>query len=130
MPDDVGDAIGSAPKSGRPKWTALAEAFKSGKITSTAALAILGRFDPATSSDERLELLLKDIARRGARPGQGRKVTPLDGVTITSGRGGIAVSIKRAGRTAAFADWLETRLEEMIKDSYETFTAVNSKEDT
>lgn len=130
VPDDVGDAIGPAPKSGRPKWTALADAFIAKKVTSTAALAILGKLDPATSSDDRLDLLLKEIVRRGARPGQGRAVSPVDGVTIKSGRGGIAVSIKRTGPSAAFADWLETRLEDMIKESYAAFTAVNPMDDT
>ncbi len=130
VPDDVGDAIGPAPKSGRPKWTALADAFIAKKVTSTATLAILGKLDPATSSDDRLDLLLKEIARRGARPGQGRAMSPVDGVTIKSGRGGIAVSIKRTGPSAAFADWLETRLEDMIKESYAAFTTVNPTDDT
>lgn len=130
VPDDVGDAIGPAPKSGRPKWTALADAFIAKKITSTAALAILGKLDPGTSSDDRLDLLLKEIARRGARPGRSRAVSPVDGVTIKSGRGGIALSIKRTGSSAAFANWLETRLEDMIKESYAAFTAVNPTDDT
>lgn len=130
VPDDVGDAIGPAPKSGRPKWTALAEAFIAGKVTPAAALAILRKLDPGMSSDDRLELLLKEIARRGARPGQGRAVSPVDGVTIKSGRGGIAVSIRRTGESAGFADWLETRLEDMIKESYAEFTAVNSGDET
>lgn len=130
VPNDIGDAIGPAPKSGRPKWTALADAFIAKKVAPTTALTILGKLDPATSSDDRLDLLLKEIARRGARPGQGRVVSPVDGVTIKSGRGGIAVSIKRAGQSAEFADWLESRLENMIKESYAAFTAVNPTDDT
>lgn len=130
VPDDVGDAIGPAPKSGRPRWTDLADAFIAKKVTATAALAILHKLDPGASSDERLDLLLKEIARRGARPGQGREVSPVDGVTIKTSKGGIALSIKRSGKAAAFADWLEPRLEDIIKESYAEFTAVNPSDDT
>lgn len=131
VPDEVGDAIGAAPKSGRPKWTALAEAFIAKRVDSKAALAILSKLDTSTSSsDERLDLLLKEIARRGARPGEGTTISPVDGVTIKAGQGGIAVSIKRTGKSAAFAEWLQPRLEDMIKESYAEFTAVNLRDDT
>lgn len=129
IPDDIGDAIGPAPKSGRPKWTALADAFHSKKIRPSAALTILGKLDPSLSSDERLDLLLKEITRRGARPGQGRESTPVDGVTIKSGRGSIAISIKRGGKNAEFADWLDARLDEIIKQSYAEFTTVNTRDE-
>ena len=129
VPDDVGDAIGPAPRSGRPKWTELADAFSAKKITAAAALAILHKLDEDTSSDERLDLLLKEIARRGARLGQGTEVSPVDGVTIKTSKGAIAISIKRTGTAAAFAEWLEPRLDDIIKESYAEFTAVNPTDD-
>lgn len=125
IPDDVGDQIGAAPKSGRPKWTALAEAFLSRKVNASSSFAILSKLSPELSSDDRLEQLMREITRRGARPSEGRKATPVPGVTIKSGRGSIAMSIKRLGENAAFAEWLDSELENIIKKSYQEFTAVN-----
>jgi ParB family chromosome partitioning protein len=125
IPDDVGDAIGAAQKSGRPKWTALAEAFIAKKVTAATALAILKKIDPETSSDERLDALLKEIARRGARPTQVRETAPVAGVTVKSGRGAVSVSISKSGANAAFGQWLDENIDEIIKEHYRAFTAVN-----
>ena len=130
IPDDVGDQIGAAPKSGRPKWTALAEAFLSRKVNASSSFAILSKLSPELSSDDRLEQLMREITRRGARPSEGRKATPVPGVTIKSGRGSIAMSIKRLGENAAFAEWLDSELENIIKKSYQEFTAVNPESET
>jgi ParB family transcriptional regulator, chromosome partitioning protein len=130
IPDDVGDAIGAAQKSGRPKWTTLAEAFIAKKVNASAVFAILAKLEDSVSSDDRLEQLLKEITRRGARPVEGRVVTPVEGITIKSGRGSIAVSIKRGGENAAFAEWLDAELEEIIKKSYREFTDVNPVDET
>jgi ParB family chromosome partitioning protein len=130
IPDDVGDQIGAAPKSGRPKWTALAEAFASKKVNASSSFAILSKLSVELSSDDRLEQLMREITRRGARPSEGREATPVPGVTIKSGRATIAMSIKRAGENAAFAEWLDRELEDIIKKSYQEFTAVNPADDT
>ena len=130
VPDDVGDLIGAAPKSGRPKWTALADAFASKKVSASSSLAILSKLNAELSSDDRLEQLLREITRRGARPSEGREATPVPGVSIKSGRTTIAMSIKRTGENAAFAEWLDRELEDIIKKSYQEFTAVNSTDDT
>ena len=130
IPDDVGDLIGAAPKSGRPKWTALAEAFASKKVNASSSFAILSKLSAELSSDDRLEQLMREITRRGARPSEGREATPVPGVTIKSGRATIAMSIKRAGENAAFAEWLDRELEDIIKKSYQEFTAVNPADDT
>lgn len=130
VPDDLGDVIGAAPKSGRPKWTALAEALQAKKITAAAALTYLRKLDATIPSDDRLEGLLKEVARRGTRTRQTHEVTPVEGVTIKSGQGSIALSVKKSGKNAAFADWLDSNLEDIIKESYATFTAVNGRDDT
>ncbi|AXI49310.1 plasmid partitioning protein RepB (plasmid) [Sulfitobacter sp. SK012] len=130
IPDDVGDQIGAAPKSGRPKWTALAEAFASKKVNASSSFAILSKLSAELSSDDRLEQLMREITRRGARPSEGREATPVPGVTIKSGRATIAMSIKRAGENAAFAEWLDRELEDIIRKSYQEFTAVNPVDDT
>ena len=130
IPDDVGDLIGAAPKSGRPKWTALAEAFASKKVNASSSFAILSKLSAELSSDDRLEQLMREITRRGARPSEGREATPVPGVTIKSGRATTAMSIKRAGENAAFAEWLDRELGDIIKKSYQEFTAVNPADDT
>lgn len=130
VPGRVGNLIGAAPKSGRPKWTALAELFLGGKLTERAALEILGKVDPATGSDDRLEALLKEAVKRGARPSGGaEEFTPLEGVIIRSGRSSLSLSVKKSGANAAFADWLDNNLAEIIKRSYAEFTDVNARDD-
>ncbi|MFW2589435.1 plasmid partitioning protein RepB [Sagittula sp. SSi028] len=125
VPDDVGDQIGAAPKSGRPKWTALADAFAGQKITASAALGILAGFDASMGSDERLDQLLKEITRRGARPAQSRETTPVEGITVKSGKAALSVNISKAGTNAAFGKWLDDNIDQIIREQYRTFTAVN-----
>ncbi|MEQ6204952.1 plasmid partitioning protein RepB [Sulfitobacter sp. HNIBRBA2951] len=125
VPEAVGDQIGAAPKSGRPKWTALADAFLAKKANALTCTKILTGLDGGMTSDERLERLLKEISRRGARAGESREVTPAPGVTIKSSRATIAMSVKRTGDSAAFAQWLDRELEGIIQKSYQEFTAVN-----
>jgi len=126
VPVKVGDLIGAAPKSGRPKWTALAELFISKKLTEKTAVSVLQTCGEEVSSDDRLDLLLKEASKRGAWQGQGTsEVTPVEGVTIKTGRGSISMSVKKSGANAKFADWLDDNLAEIIKRSYAEFTAVN-----
>ncbi len=130
VPDEVGDVIGAAQRAGRPKWTALADAFIAKKITASAAFAILSKLDPDISSDDHLERLLAEIARRGARPKEGRAVTPAPGVTIKSSNSSVTLAAKKTGKDAALGAWLDHHLEEIITKSYEEFTAVNTQDDT
>lgn len=131
IPVKIGDLIGAAPKSGRPKWTALAELFIAGKLTERSASKTLEGFAAGLNSDDRLENLLKEVAKRGARPASGVKETnPVDGVIIKSGRGSVSLSAKKTGNNAAFAAWLDGNLAEIIKRSYAEFTAVNTQDDT
>lgn len=131
VPTKVGDLIGAAPKSGRPRWTELAEVFIAKKLNEKAALAILAKAAPETPSDDRLELLIKEATKRVPRPNSGlAEVTPIDGVTIKSSRGAVSMSVKKTGTNAAFAKWLDNNLTEIIKKSYDEFTAVNPSDDT
>lgn len=126
VPAKVGDLIGAAPKSGRPRWTELAELFLSKKLTERAALDILTKIDAASGSDNRLDLLIKEATKRGAKGAGGiREVIPLEGVTIKAGRGTLSMSVKKSGANAEFATWLESNLEEIMKKSYAEFTSVN-----
>ena len=126
VPVKVGDLVGAAPKSGRPKWTALAELFISKKLTEKVALSVLKNCGQEVSSDDRLEVLLKEASKRGARQGNvTSEVTPVEGVTIKTGRGSVSMSVKKSGANAQFAEWLDDNLAEIIKRSYAEFTTVN-----
>ena len=126
VPVKVGDLIGAAPKSGRPKWTALAELFIAKKLTERAAVSVLQKCGKEVSSDDRLDVLLKEASKRGARQGRSSsEMTPVEGVTIKTGRGSISMSAKKSGTNAKFAEWLDENLAEIIKRSYAEFTAVN-----
>lgn len=130
VPSKVGDLIGAAPKSGRPRWTDLAELFIERKLTEKVALDVLAKISPALMSDERLETLIKEATKRGAKVKSGhREITPMEGVVIKAGRGSLSLSVKKSGVNAEFATWLEGNLEEIIKKSYAEFTGVNSEDD-
>lgn len=130
VPSRVGDLIGAAPKSGRPRWTDLAELFLERKLTEKVALDLLTKISASLTSDERLEALIKEASKRGTKVSSGpREITPMDGVVIKAGRGSVSLSVKKSGTSAEFASWLESNLEEIIKRSYTEFTDVNSEGD-
>lgn len=130
VPVKIGDLIGAAPKSGRPKWTELAELFLSKKLTERAAFDILAKVSASSSSDDRLEMLIKEATKRGAKMSNGvREISPLEGVTIKAGRTTLSLSVKKSGANAEFATWLESNLAEIIKKSYAEFADVNSVDD-
>lgn len=130
VPSRVGDLIGSAPKSGRPRWTDLAELFLERKLTEKIALNLLAKTSTSSTSDERLEALIKEASKRGTKVSSGpREITPLDGVVIKASRGSVSLSVKKSGTSAEFASWLESNLEDIIKRSYTEFTDVNSEDD-
>lgn len=129
VPRKVGDQIGAAPKSGRPKWTALAELFGSGKLSETLALRALASA-ASLSSDERVEALLREAAKRGRRQSASQKaVTAIGGVSIKSDRSAVSLSVKKSGKHAAFAAWLDENIEDIIKRSYAEFTEMNSQDE-
>lgn len=129
VPTRVGDLIGAAPKSGRPRWTDLAELFLERKLTEKAALDLLTKISATLTSDERLDALIKEASKRGTKVSSGpREIAPMDGVVIKAGRGSVSLSVKKSGTSADFANWLEANLEDIIKRSYAEFTDVNSED--
>ena len=130
VPDAVGARIGAAPKSGRPKWTALAELFLARRLTETRALNVLETLGHL-SSDDRLDTILAEAVKRGAQPKlAASERTPLDGVTIKSGKVAISLSVKRAAATEGFADWLDANLDTIITQSHAEFTKKTPSDDT
>ena len=130
VPAKVGDMIGAAPKSGRPRWTELAELFVAGKLTEAVALELLNRLTGTSNADERLERLIKEATKRGAKTSpKAEETTVVEGVTIKTGRSALSLSVKKTGTNAGFAVWLEKNLSQIIEDSYAEFTAVNPADD-
>jgi ParB family chromosome partitioning protein len=121
VPPDIGSLIGAAQKSGRPKWTALADLFITGKLSEQTAERILRSANNRLNSDERLDLLLREATRRGARHDETTEITPVDGVTIRSGQSALSLTVKRGGTNAEFAAWLDMRLPDLIRQSYAEF---------
>lgn len=124
VPCAVGEAIGAAPGAGRPKWTSLATAFEKEQLTEKAALGVLGR-SSELDSDGRLELVLKEIGKRGKQERSIEERSPLPGVQIKSGKSGLSLSVKRAGDNTQFVNWLDQNLDQLIQDSFERFQSEN-----
>ena len=124
VPGSVGETIGAAPGAGRPKWTTLATAFEQEQLTEQAALGVLGQ-SGELESDTRLELVLKEIGKRGKQERAVEERSPLPGVQIKSGKSGLSVTVKRAGGNTNFANWLDQNLDQLIQDSFERFQSEN-----
>lgn len=122
IPRSVGVKIGPAPGSGRPKWFQLADAFEAGKLTEKQAQNMLNKMVHLTS-DQRLDYLLKEIAKRGAAPRVKQERTPLEGVTVKSGQG-LSISVKKG----PFAVWLDRHVDEVLKKAHDEFEATSRKE--
>jgi ParB family chromosome partitioning protein len=124
VPTAVGEAIGAAPGAGRPKWTTLATAFEKEQLSEKAALGVLSR-SGELESDGRLELVLKEIGKRGKQERSVEERSPLPGVQIKSGKSGLSVTVRRAGDNTKFANWLDQNLDQLIQDSFERFQSEN-----
>lgn len=130
VPKKIGDIVGAAPKSGRPKWTGLADLFIVKKLTEKTAVDVLASISSNASSDERLEVLLKEAVKRSARQSAApTEISPLEGITIKTSKGSLSMTVKKAGESGKFADWLDENLAEIIKKSYAEFTAVNRQDE-
>ncbi len=123
IPRSIGVQIGPAPGSGRPKWFQLADAFEAGKLTEKQAHALLGKMEDLTS-DQRLDQLLKEIAKRGATRRTRQERMPLEGVTIKTGQG-LSISVKKG----PFAAWLDQHLDEVLRKAHEEFEAMSREEE-
>ena len=121
IPDNVGDVIGAASGAGRPKWMALAAAFDADAITEEAALQAMMALPEASTSDDRLQAVLDTMAKRGARESRASNRNPAPGITVKSAGSSISLTIKREGKTKAFADWLDEHIDDLIMESYQQF---------
>ncbi len=127
VPDNVGEMVGPAPKSGRPKWMALGAGFESGKMSETIAKTVIEKLGEGASSDDRLEALLREMSRRPARPPQTTDREPAPGVTVKSKAKTLSLSVQRSGDTKAFADWLDDHLDDLMKTAFARFQSENQR---
>ena len=123
----VGDQIGAAANSGRPKWMALATAFEKGQLLEKSAVDILESCDQIISSDEKLDLVLASLMKRGPQDRSPQGKIPLPGVLVKSGKNALSVSVKNTGKTKGFSKWLDDHIEDFIKDSFERFQSENRR---
>ena len=126
VPHTIGNQIGAAPSSGRSKWTALAQHFKSGMISEEFAMHVLEHCQQ-TNSDDRLDTLLRSIRQIFPKDETGGGPTsPVTGVSIQSSKQQVTVIAKKTGDNAQFGHWLEANLNRIIQNAHREFTAVNS----
>lgn len=127
IPAVVGDAIGAAPMSGRPKWTILAEHFEKQAAAESNSFRILAAAPDSLSPDEKLTLLLDELRTTGKSEtySESKKVrVPVDGVRIKTSKSAIAISVNRNGQHSAFAEWLDNNLDDLLKEQFAHFQSV------
>lgn len=121
IPDVAGVMIGAAPQAGRPKWMALAAAFDAQQITENDVQRILADLPHDAGSDVRLATVLGALAIRGAKEQRSVARAPQEGVTVKSTKASVTLTVKRAGASKEFADWLDSNIDRLIEDSFQTF---------
>jgi len=121
IPDRAGYEIGAAPKAGRPKWMALAAAFESGALTEDTVFRVMAALPHDTGSDDRLQAVLDSLTKRGTPSARTVEREPIEGLTVKSTNTSVSLTVKRSGASKDFADWLDSNLDQLIKDSYQAF---------
>lgn len=112
IPSDVADAIGPAPKAGRPRWETLAEKFKEGSRDAVEPLLADPKFLTA-DSDVRFNRVLAVMTARPAKP----KPTQLTNdagekiAVITRGEGRLALVID----ASEFGEYVAEQLPELYR---------------
>ncbi|MEO1455081.1 MAG: plasmid partitioning protein RepB [Pseudomonadota bacterium] len=125
VPVRLGDAIGAAPGAGRPKWMALVAALEGKQTTDRQALKVIERRGADTPSDARLDAILADARKRGTRARSASAASPVQGVTVKSGRSSVTVTVQRTGKHKAFADWFDGHLDDLLRDALARFEREN-----
>lgn len=111
VPARIANAIGPAPKIGRPRWMALAELLKGEAAQVKADDEIASeRFRAAPGSDARFELVLSRLQRKAPAPGRPREIR--DG----QGRAVAHVSLSKGRARVEFVDKAVDGFEEFLGD--------------
>ena len=121
IPDEVGVSIGPAYGAGRPKWMTLASAFEDGAISADDVFRQLETVADDAGSDARLQAVLISLAKRGAKEARPVQRAPVSGAVVKSTKSSVTLTVKRAGDTKGFADWLDDNIDRLIEESYQSF---------
>jgi ParB family chromosome partitioning protein len=121
IPDLVGVTIGPAHGAGRPKWMALATAFEAVAISEDDVFRLLADFPNGAGSDARLHMVLASLTKRGAKEARPSERSPVMGAVVKSTKSSVSLTVKRAGATKGFADWLDNNIDRLIEDSHQSF---------
>ncbi|MFA3919307.1 ParB N-terminal domain-containing protein [Ruegeria hyattellae] len=125
VPDSLGDMIGAASGSGRPKWEALAAGLENKIITAQEATRLLKEMGPTRTSDDRLNTLLFEIKRKSEKKIL-QEVRTLNGIAkVQRGSSGLKLTVTDTKTTAGFADWLDLNIEKIMEESLKRFKAEN-----
>jgi ParB family chromosome partitioning protein len=117
IPDDIGDLIGAAPKSGRSRWELISDAFRDKTLIVKDVKELLEEYPQSWDSDMRMDafLLFLKPGKPTAKPAEKRIAR---GVSLKSDDRGIIISVKNSG-DAVFAKWLEENIEELVKKAHD-----------
>lgn len=121
VPDLLGVAIGPAHGAGRPKWMALAVALESALISEGDVFGLLADCPKDAGSDARLQVVLASLTKRGAKEARPSERTPVKGAIVKSSKSSVSLTVKRAGATKGFADWLDNNIDRLIEESHQSF---------
>lgn len=121
VPEEVGTKIGAAHGAGRPKWMALAAAFDDGSLNKKAVLTLLATMPEENGSDARLQGVLDGVSKRGPKEARPTERSVMTGAAVKSTKSSFSLTVKRAGGSKEFADWLDDNIDRLIKESYQSF---------
>lgn len=114
VPDTVGDAIGSAPDTGRPKWMAFAMMFESGQLNEDLCHQILESCSDEMSSDERLSHVIQGASKAKQKPADKQSGVDLDDVgKMTVSTSAIKISLSKRHRDG-FKSFLKGEMKDLL----------------
>ena len=121
IPDVTGFEIGPAYGAGRPKWMTLAAAFEAKLISENVVAQVLKKLPEDAGSDQRLQAVLDSLSKRGASEAPAIERKPVSGTTVKSTKSSVTVTVKRAGDSKDFADWIDANIDRLIENSFQAF---------
>ena len=66
-------------------------------------------------------MVLTSLTKRGAKEVRPSERYPVTGAVVKSTKSSVSLTVKRAGATKGFADWLDNNIDRLIEDSHQSF---------